>query len=226
MHRKTRIVTLILTVAFTAMGIVALAGDLNPPVGPVAPTMKPLNEVEPRIAINVANTPGDADSLFRITQPGSYYLTGNISGVAGMHGIQLEADGVTLDLSGFALIGTAGSLDGINMPSFRENVVIRNGHARGWGESGIETRIDIGRIEQITAADNGAWGIDNSPSGTFTTRIASCEALNNGDLVAGSGGIRGGQASVITDCCSFNNAGNGITAGNGCLVTGCMCRSN
>ncbi|HYD01608.1 MAG TPA: hypothetical protein VEB22_10315, partial [Phycisphaerales bacterium] len=47
------------------------AGPLNPPVGPVAPTAKPIAEVEPRTAINAANTPGDADSLFRITQPGS-----------------------------------------------------------------------------------------------------------------------------------------------------------
>jgi len=58
------------------------AGDLNPPPGPVASTMKTLSEVEPRIAVNSINTPGDADSLFKITQPGSYYLTGNITGVA------------------------------------------------------------------------------------------------------------------------------------------------
>jgi parallel beta-helix repeat protein len=204
----------------------ANAGDLNPPAGPIGPTMKTLDEVEPRVAINATNTPGDADSVFSITQSGSYYLTGNVTGQSGKHGIQLEADGVTLDLSGFTLLGVAGSFDGINMPAFRENVVIRNGHLRGWGQSGVESRIDLGRIEKVTAADNGAWGIDNAPSGTFTTRIASCEALNNGDQVAGSGGIRGGQASVITDCLSFNNAGDGITAANGCLVTGCTSRSN
>lgn len=57
----------------------AEAGDLNPPAGPVSPTHKTLTEIEPRTAISMANTPGDADSLFKITQPGSYYLTGNIT---------------------------------------------------------------------------------------------------------------------------------------------------
>src|SRR4051812_18571328 len=48
------------------------AGPLSPPVGPVVATMKTLSEVEPRIALSSTNTPGDGDSLFRITGPGSY----------------------------------------------------------------------------------------------------------------------------------------------------------
>jgi len=226
MNRKTRIITSGFAIVTAAAGVVTLAGDVNPPPGPVAPTMKTLTEVEPRIAINSDNTPGDADSVFRITLSGSYYLTDNVTGQSGRHGIQIEAEGVTLDLNGFTLLGIAGSLDGINMPGFRENVVIRNGHVRGWGESGIESRIDVGRIERITAVDNGAWGIDNNPSGTFTTHIVSCEVKSNGSLVASTGGIRGGQSSVITDCVVFSNTGSGITAGNGCLVTGCTARSN
>src|SRR5438552_610996 len=51
------------------------AGSLAPPAGPVAPTMKPLDEIEPRIAIDAINTAGDAGSIFKVTQPGSYYLT-------------------------------------------------------------------------------------------------------------------------------------------------------
>ena len=214
-------------VAGVSWGLLAGAGPLNPPAGPVAATGKTLGEVEPRIAVTAANTPGDADSVFRITQPGSYYLTGNVAGVAGSHGIQIETEGVTLDLNGFALVGVAGSLDGVNMPNFRENVVIRNGHIRGWGESGIEARIDIGRIEDITAADNGAWGIDNAASGTFTTRIISCEVLTNGAAFeGGAGGIRGGQVSHITDCTAYNNTGVGILVGNFGIVTGCIAQSN
>ena len=49
----------------------------TPPAGPVASTPGP----EPRTAVNAASTPGDADSLYRITQPGSYYLTENLAGV-------------------------------------------------------------------------------------------------------------------------------------------------
>ena len=86
----------------------ALAGDLDPPAGPITPTMKPLVEIEPRTAINATNTPGDADSIFKITQPGSYYLTGNITGVAAKNGIEIAADAVVLDLMGFQLNGWRG----------------------------------------------------------------------------------------------------------------------
>jgi parallel beta-helix repeat protein len=215
-------ICVVATLIFTMTLWPLFAGDLNPPAGPVAPSPGP----EPRIAVNATNTPGDADSVFRIIQSGSYYLTGNVTGAAAQHGIQIEAGDVTLDLNGFTLLGVAGSLDGINMPGFRENVVIRNGNTQFWGGSGVETRIDIGRIEHIVATDNGAWGIDNNPSGTFTTRGASCEVKSNGGLVAGTGGIRGGQSAVITDCVSFGNTGNGITAGHGSLVTGCTSRGS
>ena len=75
-------------------------GPLTPPGAP-APTMKTLDQIEPRIAINATNTPGDASSLFRIAQPGSYYLTGNITGVAGKDGIEIASSNVTIDLMGF-----------------------------------------------------------------------------------------------------------------------------
>src|SRR5262245_16199985 len=76
-------------------------GDLAPPAGPVAPTMKPLSHVEPRTPITTATTPGDSDALFVISTPGSYYLTGNVAGALGKHGIEVTAPNVTIDLSGF-----------------------------------------------------------------------------------------------------------------------------
>ncbi|MCC6323156.1 MAG: hypothetical protein IT438_17160 [Phycisphaerales bacterium] len=110
------------------------AGPLDPPGGAVSSTYKTLTEVEPRIPISLATTPGDADSLFRITSPGSYYLTGNITGVIGKHGIEIAAGEVTIDLNGFALSGVAGMgafsgiimSTGINQP----NITIRNGTVR------------------------------------------------------------------------------------------------
>src|SRR6185436_1945782 len=101
------------TLCGSCVSALAFGGDLNPPAGPVGPTMKPLSEIEPRIAISALTTPGDADSLFRITQPGSYYLTGNVTGVSGKSGIGIASSGVTLDLSGFELLGVAGSANGI-----------------------------------------------------------------------------------------------------------------
>ncbi|MBC7772077.1 MAG: hypothetical protein H7210_06265, partial [Pyrinomonadaceae bacterium] len=121
-----------LVVAFAGIiAYTAWAGPLDPPAGPVTPTFKTLSEVEPRTAINTANTPGDADSRFKITQPGSYYLTGNITGVAAKSGIEIAASGVSLDLNGFDLVGVPGSLDGITLAANNFNgLEIRNGSVR------------------------------------------------------------------------------------------------
>ena len=63
--------------------------------------MKTLDQVEPRIPINATNTPGDADSVYVITKPRLYYLTGNLQGVRTKHGIKISVGGVTLDIMGF-----------------------------------------------------------------------------------------------------------------------------
>jgi len=84
---------------------IAAGGPLNPPSGPVSSTPGP----EPRTAINATNTPGTALAEFRISQPGSYYLPGNIAAPAGASGILVDASDVTIDLMGFAIQGAGGA---------------------------------------------------------------------------------------------------------------------
>jgi len=42
--------------------------------------VKTLDQVEPRTIVNALNTPGDAKSMFVLSQPGSYYLIENLVG--------------------------------------------------------------------------------------------------------------------------------------------------
>lgn len=236
---------LISTAALNALP--ARAGDLNPPPGPVTPTLKTLQQVEPRTPINATTTPGNASYSFIISQPGSYYLTGNIIGQTGKGAIHITSDNVTLDLMGFSLIGNSVNATGITTNSFRLGVVIRNGTVSNWGTGGINVSIDAGRIEHITAFGNGATGIANN-TGSYTTHIISCEAVQNlesgfsvgGDTIvrdciaslngtagiSGTAGIYAIDRAIIDSCTVFASHGDGIYVRNNCIVRGSRATTN
>ncbi len=201
---------------------ISLAGPLDPPAGPVAPTAKPLAEVEPRVAISATNTPGDANSLFKITQPGSYYLTGNITGVVGKHGIEIAASGVTVDLNGFDMVGVPGmgGFDGVTLsvPDLT-NVTVRNGSVRNWGDRGVDLLFlsDSAVVIDIVSSGNTGGGIAVDDGGI----ISRCIAFKN----AGQG-IVSGNSTVISECISRENTGNGINAGSGSTVSACSVAIN
>src|SRR5688572_6092132 len=131
------------------------AGPLTPPAGPVSPTHKTLTEMEPRTPIS---------SLpFTISQPGSYYLTADLTGVSGQAGITVAADNVTIDLRGYTLRGVAGSTGGIIANFMFANVALRDGFVRGWGGTGVAMGADNVQIEGIVSTNNGGTGISAGP---------------------------------------------------------------
>lgn len=99
-------------------------GALTPPGAP-APTMRTLAQIEPRTPISSAP--------FTIAQPGSYYLTTNVS--ANGNAIVITANGVSLDLGGWTISSTAtnAALGGsaILLAGFLKNVTIQNGFIQG-----------------------------------------------------------------------------------------------
>jgi hypothetical protein len=230
--------------ALLITGGVLYAGPLNPPAGPVTSTYKTLTEVEPRIAINVTNTPGDADSLFKITQPGSYYLTGNIIGVAGKHGIEIATSGVTIDLNGFDLTGipAMGLFDGVSATANSlTNIAVVNGSVRNWGDEGVDLATNGAincRVEGVLASGNAGNGINaglastvsncsafqntgNGISTNISSTVSNCTAYQNT-----GNGISTGNGSTVSTCTAYQNTGNGISVDNGSTVEGCIVRLN
>jgi hypothetical protein len=196
------------------------AGPLNPPAGPIASTSKPLAEIEPRIAVNATNTPGSASSVFVISQPGSYYLSGNVTGVSGKNGVEIASARVTLDLNGFTLTGVPGSFDGVQVSgSGRFGTTIRNGTASLWGGNGVNFGNALSyAAEDLHADNNGAAGI----VGGFNGHISRCAARSNG-----TDGIQGGDPTVIESCSAVSNTGAGIRAVFGeSTITNCVSQIN
>lgn len=225
----------------------AFAGDLNPPAGAIGPTMKPLSQIEPRIAISAATTPGDADSVFRIASPGSYYLTGEVLIPPGKRGIEISADDVTLDLNGFRIGGFAGTLEGIAVisESFnRKNIVVSNGVIRNVQGDGVRLLpafiydATSCRVESMTISDCGGYGIRTGTSAIIRNCTVANSAFDNyyarsntvidscTSLDAGFTGIQTSGATVITRCNVSGSGQAGIETSNYCTISDCVSTFN
>lgn len=195
------IVTLVLVLA-GAVG----AGSLDPP-GTPGPTAGVLRPGTPITAVP-----------YTISQPGSYYLTGNLTGVAGQNGILITTSGVTLDLNGFTLQGVPGSSMGIRVEqtTFKRAITIRNGIVRGWGDTGINAQWALGGVvDSLTAEGNGGWGIIVGADSTLT----HCAALYNTQTGISASG------STIRDCTSAANGGHGYQLYHAMLID-CVADNN
>jgi len=153
-----------------------------------------------------------------LSQPGSYRLASNlVVPNENTTAISITADGVTLDLAGFAILGptvctgsppagtfsclTTGTGQAVTGSS-RRNVVVRNGTVRGMGADGIGFSSSGLRVEGVSVSHCGGVGIRNSSGGT--TALRRCFATRNG-----GGGIDIGAGSVEA-CIVAENGSTGI----------------
>lgn len=217
---RRSILTAVSAAALVATSGLLFAGPLNPPAGPVTSTYKTLTEVEPRIAINATNTPGDADSMFRITSPGSYYLTAQVSATPGKMGIEIAANGVTIDLNGYRVAGFPGSLDAIRSVGNLSDLTIKNGSVGPVGGSGIVLggSGDLAhacRIERVSVVDCGSDGIVVQQD-TIVSRCVVTGCAGDGIYV--------GTTARITECV-VSECSNGILLSNDGTVEHCDVQS-
>jgi hypothetical protein len=223
--KKVKTTVLLGLLVFAGLAVIFLpvyAGNLQPSAPPW-PTMKTLNEVEPRVPIHASDLP------LTITQPNSYYLVEDINFTdTANHAITIECNNVTIDLMGFTLKGPdSGTTSGIYMNG-RSNVEICNGTVRDFGRAGIYEAGSIGenhRIIAVRSLSNGLYGIFLYGSDNL---IKGCTASDNGTSATVSVyGIYAGSGSTVTGNTAYNNGASvssscvyGIRTSSGSTVTG------
>lgn len=226
----------------------ATPGTLSPPSGPVQPTHKTLDQVNPSTPVHPDFLAGDATAVFIIREPGAYHLVTDVDGEVSKHGIRIESSDVTLDLSGFNVRGVEGSLSGIFVDIDRENDVLERfgivvkGHGRvfGWGQHGLAMGdAQRSRVEDVIATNNTLTGIDLGDGCTAlrcTTESNALDGIRAGDDAriiecvcnanSGGAGINAQDRAHITGCSASLNAEPGISAGDGASIANCLCSNN
>ena len=186
-------------------------GSLTPPAGPPVASMKTLDQVEARKPIQSLA----ATAPYTITQPGSYYLTGNITVSTNISAIILgnNINDVTIDLNGFtiestlATEGTAGAISITNSA----RITVRNGSIRSGST--------------VTPAAGGTLTARGFAYAILATAVT--ESLISGVKVTGmhSTAIYCDANSLVENCQVTHSATgiintNGLTRG--CIVSNCL----
>jgi len=213
--KKARTLTTALA-TITALAASAFAqGSLTPPGAP-APTMKTLDQVEPRI--DLATVPGDANSHHVISQPGSYYLSANMAVTKSSDGIYINVPGVMIDLNGFEISRVSG-IYGIFIGSAGEGATVRNGSITGFDYGINSTSLAVGGLfEKLSVSACATCGIF---SGALSSQIIDCRAFNNQGV-----GIYAYESSTLSGCTAHNNEGSGIYVLSGSILIGCTANNN
>ncbi len=242
----------------SAQGPLAPPTTTDTPAGPAAPlvggapqvAMKTLHQVEPRIDLNGPLIPGvlstGTDDELIISAPGSYYLSKNLE-VSKTTGIRTTVAGVTIDLMGFEIHGSATELSYGIFIGVPTSCVVKNGRIRGLGYGTYSNNAPSGGVyENLAISDSvfyGIWGGD-------ANRLVGCEIINcpNGGIVVGpssilvdcavSGSVNSGNAvgfnisrgSTATRCTAKDLTAGflcvGISAGDNCIIDSCIAQNN
>lgn len=230
-------------IAVAGLAASASAGPLTPPAGPVAASYKTLAEVEPRTAINLTNTPGDADSVYKITAPGSYYLAGNASVLQGRGFIEIAASDVTVDFGGFRVQGFTGTLDGVFITGNRTNIELKGLNLNGFDGDGVDAGTATGvRVREARVSDCAGvglrLGVDSlvkdssvSLSGSHGVIVGERSVIADSEIslsVTGDGVRLNGDGARLERSTLANNAGSGVavTSGTGAVIADCVVREN
>ncbi len=203
--------------------------------------------VDGTVLINQSTVMAAGGFPYRITQPGSYRLSGNLSVPdANTTAISIDSDSVTLDLNGFAIIGPtvcnafppvtcSPTGSGVGIGSFSHtNVTVMNGTVRGMGFNGVSLTggaqaAAAHRIDRVNAFSNGNVGLlDEGDSSVITSNTAfrnrSSGIVANGTVTGNvanhNGGFGIGASGTVTGNVANGNGVSGLSGGGGATFSG------
>jgi hypothetical protein len=194
-------------------GAALIAGPLTPPAGPMAPTYKTLAEVQPRTPVQ--SLAGTSTALYLIDQPGSYYLTGNITNTpAGLSAIRVTADDVSIDLCGFAIDGGGTGVSAIDAAyTGITSLAVRNGSISNWPHAALDgTYVSACHFESIRVRNSGENAAIIAGNGSV---VHACSTY------AGQIGFDVGGGATISDCAAASPAWAGFFVGWGTTIARC-----
>jgi hypothetical protein len=192
-------------------------GSLTPPGAP-APTMKTLDQVEARTPL-VAGAPGvavAAAGTITISQPGSYYLTKNITITTDVSGLIINAD-TTVDLNGFSIISTSSTSSttaGVTLGDFQ--IVLKNGMIKSGtivensptpsttAGFGFGVHAAAATARNVRLSDLRVSGVQQT--GILVPRVGLIERCHVSSC-GGGGIIMGTQYGTVAGCVVSNCAG-------------------
>jgi len=188
----------------------------------------PAFAVDGVVLINQATVTAAGGFPYKITQPGSYRLSGNLMVTGTTDGIDITVGGVTLDLNGFKITGpvtcsgqgstlscSSSTANGVSGPAVdatgscisSAGTTVRNGTIEGFGDGVV--LLCGGLVEEVQASGNDAIGI-RANDAVVRRNIASYNRLD---------GIRSGDSTVIENVADENHD-------NGLVILGGLFGSN
>jgi hypothetical protein len=211
--------TLLLLVLLTVIGGFATrawGGPLDPPAapGPTQPQLEPRSPIPP-VAWN-------GTFPITISQPGSYFLTRNLTNGTSSDGIVINTGGVTLDLNGFTLRGF-GTANGVTVSlSGASGIHVRNGAVESWGTSvNLATTVGAG-ADALELSNDAGTGLILGAGGLAHDIIAQHDSI--GIEVHDPAATFGG--GMIDGCVATKNQWGVYLSANNVTVKNCDLDSN